>query len=472
MNEFLEHYSSREEGQHFDRKEAKLDNKKLLSHIVGFANAEGGTLVLGISDDGRIIGCRNRGKDEYDIERLISNDIVPPISVEVTKIEVPSKKDYVLEIIIPPVTDKVVKIRDSEKVYLRQSDSTDELKYDQIKKLQYDKGQISYEDEIEYDFDHNDLNEDLFDLYRERMNTSQSNEEILDVRTASSKGKYTKTAVLLFSKNPCKYITNARVRFIRYDGIKSETGTRLNIIKEESFELPLPLLIEEVKNMVKSQLRDFVSLDENGLFITVPEYPEFAWLEGIVNAVVHRDYSVTGDCIKIFMYDDRLEILSPGKLPSIITINNLKYTRFSRNPRIARLMSDFGYVKELNEGVKRIYEEMEDFFLEEPEFHEPGKTAVQLRLKNNIVMRSFRRNDQISDFITNEKMSSLSKDEKKIIQYIYPSKTITIKIANEILGKKGAYSRKILTGLRQKGILHWHGSSTNDPTQYYSLYEE
>lgn len=471
MTDPLNKYLTSKEDQHFERKEAKIENRKLLTHIVGFANAEGGTLVLGISDDGKITGCKNSEKNSDDIERLINNNLIPPLTVEVNKIETPSN-DYILEIIVPPITDKVVRIRDSEKVYLRQSDSTDELKFDQIRNLQFDKGQISYEDETEYDFDPNDLDQFLFDLYRERMNTSQSNEEILNVRTATSHNKYTKAAILIFSKNPCKYIPNARVRFIRYDGTKSETGTRLNIIKEESFELPLPLLIEDVKKMVKSQLRDFSSLNDQGLFVTVPEYPEFAWLEGIVNAVVHRDYSVTGDCIKIFMYDDRLEIFSPGKLPNMVTIENLMYTRFSRNPRIARLMSDLGYVKELNEGVKRIYEEMEDFFLEEPIYSEPGKTAVQLQLKNNIVMRSVRKNAKISNFITNEKMKNLTKDEKRIIKYIYPSKEITVKLANRILGKKDAYSRKVLTGLRDKGILFWHGSSITDPTQFYSLYEE
>ena len=149
----------------------------------------------------------------------------------------------------------------------------------------------------------------------------------------------------------------------------------------------MPKLVEEVKNLVQSQLRDFNSLDKEGKFISVPEYPEFAWLEGIVNAIVHRDYSLTGDCIKISMYDDRLEIISPGRLPNMVNLENLKETRFSRNPRIARLMTEFGYVKELNEGVKRIYQEMKEFFLKEPEYSEPANKSVKLKLENNIGTR-------------------------------------------------------------------------------------
>ncbi|ATD31596.1 hypothetical protein BHM04_10520 [Macrococcus sp. IME1552] len=466
----IEEYCTLKEGQHFDRKESKIENKKILPHIVGFANAEGGTLVIGISDNGKITGCKNSNRDDKDIERLINNSIYPTPNIEVNSITI--EDDYIIEIKVQPVTDAVVKIRDSEKVYLRQSDSTDELKYERIKQLEFEKGQRSYEDELEERFDVNDFDLSLFDEYRQQMQTQQSNEEILNVRTASFDGNYSKASILMFAKNPCKYLPNARVRFIRYDGTKSETGSRLNIIKERNFELPLPRLVEEVKKMLKEQLRDFTNLSEDGRFVTVPEYPEFAWLEGIVNAVVHRDYSITGDCIKIIMYDDRLEIFSPGRLPSIVTIENLKFTRFSRNPRIARLMSDFGYVKELNEGVKRIYEEMNEFFLDEPEYTEPEKKAVLLKLENNIIMRNVRKDIKMSEFITDEIMKDLSKDEIKVIRFLYPSKNINVKLTNEILGKKDSYSRRVLKGLASKKIIFWHGSNANDPTQYYSLYEE
>ncbi|PTI73228.1 ATP-dependent DNA helicase RecG [Staphylococcus succinus] len=468
----LEYYQNTKEGTHFDRKEAKIDDRKLLSHIVGFANAEGGTLVIGISDDGHVTGCKNNNnRDLETIKRLINNGLVPSIEFNIEEIEI-LNDDYILEINIEPKTDSVVYVRDSENVYLRQSDSTDKLKHNQIVSLEYDKGQRSFEDELNLDFEEEDLDRSLFDDYRTAMNTNQSDYEILNVRTATNKKGYSNAAILMFAKNPCKYIPNARVRFIRYEGTIQETGSRLNIIKDQSFDHPLPILIEEVSKLVSSQLRDFNSLDRNGKFITVPEYPEFAWLEGLVNAVVHRDYSLTGDCIKISMYDDRLEIFSPGKLPNMVKINNLKYTRFSRNPRIARLMADYGYVKELNEGVKRIYDEMKEYFLNDPEYSEPANKAVLLKLENNIMTRKKRKDDKINDHVTEEVMQYLSKDERKIIQYVYPSNEINVKLANEILGKKDTYSRKILNGLLDKKILYRHGSSKQDPTQYYSLYDE
>ena len=85
-----------------------------------------------------------------------------------------------------------------------------------------------------------------------------------------------------------------------------------------------------------------------------------------------------GKYIKVTMYDDRLEIESPGKLPNIVTVDNIRSTNFSRNPRMARVLADFGIVKELNEGVKRIYSDMENYFLEAPEYSEPGGQTVKL----------------------------------------------------------------------------------------------
>ena len=65
-------------------------------------------------------------------------------------------------------------------------------------------------------------------------------------------------------------------------------------------------------------------------------------------------YAMAGSFIKVSMYDDRLEIKSPGKLPNIVTVENIKHTRYSRNPRISRVMTEYGWVRELNEGVKRM----------------------------------------------------------------------------------------------------------------------
>lgn len=97
-----------------------------------------------------------------------------------------------------------------------------------------------------------------------------------------------------------------------------------------------------------------------------------------------------GEHIKVFIFDDRMEIRSPGKLPGLVTLENMKNVRYARNTKISETLVDLGLVKELNEGVSRIYEEMNKFFLDEPEYTYEDGDILKLTLKNNIVMRDKR----------------------------------------------------------------------------------
>ena len=169
------------------------------------------------------------------------------------------------------------------------------------------------------------------------------------------------------------------------------------------------------------------------------------------------------------MFDDRLEIYSPGKLPNIVTVENIKHERFSRNPRIARTLTEFGWVREMNEGVKRIYSEMESYFLHEPKYTELGNKVV-LTLENNIVSRQLRVADRIHEDI--DSYTDLSEDEKVIVHYMYNSgqKMTTLRAAR-ITNRGRNFASKLLKSLVNKEILEWHGTSKQDRNQYYTLAE-
>lgn len=201
----------------------------------------------------------------------------------------------------------------------------------------------------------------------------------------------------------------------------------------------------------------------------MPEYPEFAWVEGIVNALTHRNYSIRGEYIRVSIYDDRLEILSPGLLPNIVTLENMKNTRFSRNPRIARVLSEFGWVKEINEGVKRIFSEMEKLYLKEPNYSQPNKNVL-LVLENNVLNRSIRVGEKIKSEITEEKFKNLNIYERMIIQSMYNgNKTVNTSKASEITGKGLTFCRFLLKNLEKKDLIKWYGTSKTDKNQFYRL---
>lgn len=461
------------EDQYFDRKSSRIKPKDIAAPLCAFANANGGCLAIGVSDDKQIEGFNDIGDDKINDFLKLPYDLCNPTPKYNTEIlEINNKKgepDKVLLFHIESSANKIIKTSSSE-VYLRIGDSSKRLSYEDIKNLEYDKGERLYEEELVERSSLEDIDTELLLEYKKKVNSSLSDKEILEARGFIYKDQLTVAGTVLFAKNPEKFLPNCKVRFIRYDGLEGQLGTEMNIIKDISIYGPLHKIIEEAKIVISGQLRDFNALNpNNGKFDTVTEYPEFAWQEGIVNAVTHRDYSIKGEYTKVIMYDDRLEILSPGKLPNIVNINNLKHTRYSRNPKIARILSEFGWVKELNEGIKRIYKEMSEYFLDEPKFTEPNKNSLNLTLKNNMVMRRIRNIEQMSSRFTKELWASLSKHEIKAIEFAYINGKVTTKDLQEKIDRSPKIARKVLDSLENKGIFEWNGTSINDPKQYFEI---
>ncbi|PTQ84183.1 ATP-dependent DNA helicase RecG [Trichococcus patagoniensis] len=358
----------------------------------------------------------------------------------------------------------------NDEVFLRIGDKSVRLTHNQITNLEFDKGQRMFEDLEIIDSCLSDIDEGIMAAYKSlKQAEAIPTETILNGRGLMKNGHLTNAGMLLFGKNTFLHLPNSRIRFLRYDGKKSETGKRLNIIKEFDYEGPIPTLIEKITKDVKSQLREFQYLKEDGKFAVIPEYPEFAWFEGIVNALTHRDYSFKGDYVRISMYDDRLEIFSPGALPNVVTIESMRHTRYARNPRIARTLSEFGWVKELNEGVNRIYDEMQLSFLNDPKYSEPNKNSVLLVLENSVTSRHLRDTDRLDEYMGNLNFDILDRAETTVVAYLYNNETITVKETAELLGKSTGYSRILLRKLLEKKLVVWHGTTPKDPTQYYSL---
>ena len=474
MDKDLHYWQFAPESQYLDRKSARKKPSELLRHLIAFANADGGKLVIGIEDEkqGNIITGFKDGhaypiEDFTKIDREMRDTPLALTFEEIPVVNVKGEDDHILIISVELSSSRVISAPNDE-VYLRQGDESVKLSYEQRIQLNYDRGQRFFEDEIVPDASLDDIDEALVDEYKSKFDSSdRTTEEILKARRLMIGGKLTKAAILLFGKYPSSFFPQARVRFLRFDGVNMGTGSQFNVVKEVTFEDPLPTLITKVRDFVRTQLREFQYLDVDGKFKTLPEYPEFAWFEGIVNAVTHRNYSIFGDYIRVMMFDDRLEIHSPGKLPNIVTVENIKHERFSRNPRIARTLTEFGWVREMNEGVKRIYSEMESYFLHEPKYTEPGNKVV-LTLENNFMSRQLRVADRIHEDI--DSYTDLSEDEKDIVHYMYNSgQKMTTLRASELTGRSRRFSGKLLQGLVEQKVLEWHGTSRNDRNQYYTL---
>lgn len=118
------------------------------------------------------------------------------------------------------------------------------------------------------------------------------------------------------------------------------------------------------------------------------EYPTFAWQEAVVNAVAHRDYGLTGTAIDVHKYDDRLEVISPGAPPEPVTVDELRAARpvhAARNPLIVRVLTDLGHMRELGEGIPRMFDEMERAGCNPPEIDLDGSSRLHVTLRNEVV---------------------------------------------------------------------------------------
>ena len=175
-------------------------------------------------------------------------------------------------------------------------------------------------------------------------------------------------AIMMFGKDPQRFFPRSRVRFIRYEGTEAKVGAEMNVIKDKMFQGRILDLVEQTIEYVRTQIKEHTYLGPDARFVTEPEYPEFAWKEIIVNAIAHRDYSIKGTDIQIKMFDDHITVESPGTLPGTVRLNNMREIHFSRNPKMAQLLHEYEYVREFGEGVDRMYREMEEAGLPEPEY--------------------------------------------------------------------------------------------------------
>lgn len=421
----IDYLTTEHENKNFDRKSAKIASKDLPPLITAFANAEGGTVVIGISDKMQIEGINSVGEDKINDFINAPSLCRPMPDCECEYLDVTNCNgipDRLLLIHVKCSSDQIIRTS-NDKTYLRIGDKTKEMLGDTLRNLEYVKGTRHFENECNEDATIEDLDVQLIQKYKEAIGaTALDTRQVLKargfIRKKNGQEYLTNAAVLLFAGNIQSFYSNCRVRFVRYDGSQSKVGTEINIVKDYNIEGAIPNIIEEAKRFISGQLREFTSLDiETGRFQNIPEYPEFAWLEGIVNAVTHREYAMDGRYILVRMYDDRLEIESPGGLPNIVTVNNILFTRYSRNPKISRVLTDLGWVRELNEGVKRIFSDMEKFFLDKPVYLNRENT-VTLTLYNNIIMRSLRQRKFAMSHIGIENWTKLDDLEKKILTYI------------------------------------------------------
>ncbi len=363
----IEGIQTRKENQTFDCKSIQIDPKALAITIVAFANADGGTIAIGVSDKTRKIEGVDQHTEKLNELLRVPLDFCNP-SVPITSDLLPcTDKDgndnHILLMYIPASSE--LHANQADEAYMRVGDKSRRLSFEERIQLMYDKGERYYEDTTVYGATVDDIDMAAVERYTELIGYTKSAKQYLQENngflTTNAKGEeqVSVACILLFGKYPQKFFPRGRTRFIRYKGTEERVGAEMNVIKDVTFE---GTILDQVKATIaylETQVEEHTFLGQHGQFVTNRDYPKFVIQEMVVNACCHRAYNIKGTEIQIKMLDDRLVFESPGRLPGTVKPTNIRHTHFSRNPKIAQFLKAYDFVKEFGEGVDRVCRELE-----------------------------------------------------------------------------------------------------------------
>ncbi len=374
--QFLEFLSAYDYRRGSPRKKRGEDLAREIVRILsGMANADGGTLLLGVEPDKSVTGVPH---DSGEIQALVQSPqtlLAPPLYPLADKVHLGNLLLLKFEI---ASALEVYRVTGGRSFY-RIATETPALPVEQIQSLKDAKKSVAYERQQPLNANWDGLDPVAIETLVHKINDPRSAPLVLSQcyhLVDESNGQWTPNmaALLLFGKNPSHWHPRCGIDFVKYEGTERQHGAALNVVKRIRFEAPLVTLIDETVGRIKEHIRERTVLHDL-FFRERLEYPTFAWQEALVNAVAHRDYSITGACIEVWMFDDRVEIRSPGLPPPPVTLEQLllrKSIHFSRNPLIVRALADLGYLKEMGEGIPRMYQEMDHYGLRPPEFSTEG----------------------------------------------------------------------------------------------------
>lgn len=390
-------YQHQEEGQYFDRKslwhgpegqKRRRDRKEvrtqIAEYVAAFANADGGVLILGIEDEGSVTGHGYTAEVIEDMLAVPMHRLIPP-QPKGWRQTLEGQEVLVFSVASAPRAVMVHGNGFPRRVHDRVILESEEV-INAIKRL----GQTeSAEADLVPEARLEDL--DLAQIRRGAQAAGLDPENLtgylLERRLAERRGPdlvLRRGALLLFSVSAhLQRHPNAGIRIFRVEGRERLTGAQNNAEEiRPRLEGALPVIIEQAYLRL-SQLIGTSERLHDLFFKEMPKYPAFAWQEALVNAAGHRDYRDQARGVEVWLFQDRMEVRSPGGLLPSIKLEDLRLrraTHASRNPRMARVLAELGLMREQGEGVPRMHEEMEHSWLPLPEFSEDqGVFTVTLR---------------------------------------------------------------------------------------------
>ena len=340
--------------------------REITLEICAFANSEGGYLLLGIDNHGKIQGLEIDNNTRSKIQDGI-RDISPNIQVYLYSVMVDDKKVWVLD--VPSGKDKPYVL--SGAIYVREGANSQKLTTaEEIRSFFQTSNRIYFDAVPCFRFDVNkELDEDNFQYFRHESNIPgniSTNQILNNLQVFDDSGTIKNGGVLFFGKEPEKIFPHAVIHCVLFKGT-----TKVHIIDDKYYGGTLYNQYKQAEAWIKDKLKVSYIIEDMGPRKEIWEIPLAVFKEAVINALSHRDYYEQGAVTLVEIYDDRVVISNPGGL--LLAVKKEFGTRsMSRNPLIFGLFTRMNLVEQVASGIPRMRDEMKEAGLPEPVFTTDG----------------------------------------------------------------------------------------------------
>jgi ATP-dependent DNA helicase RecG len=357
-------------GQVFDWYPRDVPVRDLAASMVALANSAGGTVLIGLTPRvGRPQGLHD---PEAAIDKALTAALstTPPLIIPLPRI-IEMDGRAMVSITVPPGLPHVYSL---DGKYLNRGGADNApMKPRALRRLMMARGELRWEAQIPDGVTLDDLDWDAVSAYLERLDLlSDVSPEMMLLRRGCLAGQEgdavpTFAGLLLFGRDPQRWVRGAEIEIARFSG--REMG---DAFVRQTISGTLSHQLRQAEAFLADNVRSIVRVGSGMMHEEQPQFPLEAAREALVNAVAHRDYDITGDQIRVFLFADRLEVTSPGGLPGPVTLENIADERFSRNEVIVQILADMGFIERLGYGIDRMMRLMKEHQLPPPRFKETG----------------------------------------------------------------------------------------------------
>lgn len=365
----------------YDGSRPKGPNPEKMAHeIAAFANGQGGRLILGVTDRTReVVGIDDDkvAKTEEWVVNISQSSINPPVRLDTRLLQLPNQQGDLKTIICVDIPRSISVHQSAGRYYQRVGSTKQEMKPEVLARLFQQRSQARLIRFDESPVPRTTLDDIDKTLKQRFLKPNTPEREQLFKLHLTAKDDYDEVlsvcGVLLLTPDPTQWLTNAYVQCVFYSGTERDAKDQLDA---QDYTGPVDQQINGALDFVKRNMR--VEAKKELGRIDIPQYDLGAVFEAVVNAVAHRDYSMTGRRIRLHMFADRLELCSPGQLSNSLTIDGLMENTVTRNEALVNLLSRYYQAREeagrqalierRGEGVPKIVNRSRELSGKEPQY--------------------------------------------------------------------------------------------------------